>query len=165
MSVMVATAYMDEAERFDWLVAMNAGKVLATGTPAEVRESTGEPTLEKAFIKLLPEEARRGHKEPVITPYVPSGGPPAIESHGLTQRFGDFTAVDHVDIPIETRRDLRIPRLQRLRQDDDDEDADRPAAAHRGHSAAVRQGGRRAATSSRGGASASCPRRSRSTPS
>ena len=32
MSVMVATAYMDEAERFDWLVAMNAGKVLATGT-------------------------------------------------------------------------------------------------------------------------------------
>ena len=33
MSVLVATAYMDEAEGFDWLVAMNAGKVLATGTP------------------------------------------------------------------------------------------------------------------------------------
>ena len=57
MSVIVATAYMDEAERFDWLVAMNAGKVLDTGTPAEIREKTGEPTLEKAFIKLLPEEA------------------------------------------------------------------------------------------------------------
>src|SRR6185369_6180390 len=37
MSVIVATAYMDEAERFDWLVAMNAGNVLDTGTPAEVR--------------------------------------------------------------------------------------------------------------------------------
>ena len=34
MSVIVATAYMEEAERFDWLVAMDAGKVLATGTPA-----------------------------------------------------------------------------------------------------------------------------------
>ena len=30
MSVLVATAYMEEAERFDWLVAMNAGEVLAT---------------------------------------------------------------------------------------------------------------------------------------
>ena len=37
MSVVVATAYMEEAERFDWLVAMNAGKVLATGTPAELK--------------------------------------------------------------------------------------------------------------------------------
>ena len=35
MSVLVATAYMEEAERFDWLVAMDDGKVLATGTPQE----------------------------------------------------------------------------------------------------------------------------------
>jgi ribosome-dependent ATPase len=101
MSVLVATAYMDEAERFEWLVAMNAGKVLQTGTPAALREQTGVDTLEKAFIKLLPEEARRGHKEPVITPYIPSEGPPAIEAHGLTQRFGSFTAVDHVEFRIE----------------------------------------------------------------
>jgi len=101
MSVLVATAYMDEAEGFQWLVAMNAGKVLATGTPAEVRESVGEPTLEKAFISLLPEEARRGHREPVVPPYQPSGGPPAIEAHGLTQQFGDFVAVNHVDFRIE----------------------------------------------------------------
>src|SRR3954454_9213176 len=88
MSVLVATAYMDEAERFDWLVAMNAGKILATGTSPELKTRTGENTLEKAFIKLLPESARRGHKEPVITPRQSSGGPPAIESHGLTQKFG-----------------------------------------------------------------------------
>jgi ribosome-dependent ATPase len=101
MSVLVATAYMDEAERFDWLVAMNAGKVLGTGTPQEVRDLVNEDTLEKAFIKLLPEEARRGHHEPVITPYVPVGGAPSIEAHGLTQKFGAFTAVDHVDFRIE----------------------------------------------------------------
>ena len=101
MSVLVATAYMDEADRFEWLVAMNAGRVLATGTPKELRQRTNQDTLEKAFIRLLPEEARRGHKEPVITPRQSSGGPPAIESHGLTQRFGTFTAVDHVSFRIE----------------------------------------------------------------
>ncbi|HEX8056545.1 MAG TPA: ATP-binding cassette domain-containing protein, partial [Novosphingobium sp.] len=53
MSVIVATAYMDEAQGFDWLVAMNAGNVLATGTPVEIFERTGCDNLEKAFIKLL----------------------------------------------------------------------------------------------------------------
>jgi ribosome-dependent ATPase len=101
MSVMVATAYMDEAERFDWLVAMNAGNVMATGTAEELKERTNEPTLEKAFIQLLPEESRRGHKEPEISPWKSSGGTPAIEAHGLTQRFGSFTAVDHVSFRIE----------------------------------------------------------------
>jgi ABC-type multidrug transport system ATPase subunit/ABC-type multidrug transport system permease subunit len=101
MSVMVATAYMDEAERFDWLVAMNAGKVLATGTSDELKRDTGQNTLERAFIQLLPEELRRGHREPIIEPWEPKGGVPAIEAHDLTQRFGSFTAVDHVSFRIE----------------------------------------------------------------
>ena len=101
MSVLVATAYMDEAEGFELTVVMNAGKVLDVGTPQEIKQRTGQDTLEKAFIQLLPEEARRGHKEPVITPFKPSEGPPAIEAHGLTQRFGSFTAVDHVEFRIE----------------------------------------------------------------
>ena len=29
MSVVISTAYMDEAEKFDWIVAMDAGKVLS----------------------------------------------------------------------------------------------------------------------------------------
>jgi ribosome-dependent ATPase len=57
--------------------------------------------LERAFIRLLPEESRRGHKEPEISPWQSSGGTPAIEAHGLTQRFGSFTAVDHVSFRIE----------------------------------------------------------------
>jgi ribosome-dependent ATPase len=101
MSVLVATAYMDEAERFDWLMAMNGGKILDTGTPAVVKQRTNSKTLEEAFIKLLPEEAKKGHREPQITPMKPSEGPPAIEAHGLTQRFGAFTAVDHVNFRIE----------------------------------------------------------------
>src|SRR6516162_8789635 len=101
MSVMVATAYMDEAERFDWLVAMNAGKVLRTGSPDELKRETRETTLERAFIRLLPEELRQGHKDPEISPWRSRGGTPAIEAHDLTQRFGTFTAVDHVNFRIE----------------------------------------------------------------
>src|SRR5499427_4913181 len=58
MSVLVATAYMDEAERFQWLMAMNAGRIIGTGTPQEVRDRAHEDTLEKAFIAMLPEEAK-----------------------------------------------------------------------------------------------------------
>ena len=68
MSVMVATAYMEEAAQFDWLVAMDAGRVLATGTPAELLARTGAKDLDSAFIALLPEEKRHGHSEIVIPP-------------------------------------------------------------------------------------------------
>ncbi|PCJ88292.1 MAG: multidrug ABC transporter ATP-binding protein [Thiotrichaceae bacterium] len=99
MSVVVSTAYMEEAERFDWLVAMDAGKILATGTPAELHERTGTATLEAAFIALLPEEKRRGHHELVVPPFV-DGDQVAIEARDLTMHFGDFTAVDHVNFRI-----------------------------------------------------------------
>jgi ribosome-dependent ATPase len=103
MSVLVATAYMDEAQRFDWLVAMDAGKVLATGTPDELLAKAGKPTLEEAFIALLPEERRRGHHQLVIPPRTPVEGKDgvAIEAHDLTCRFGDFVAVDRVSFRIE----------------------------------------------------------------
>ena len=102
MSVLVSTAYMDEAGRFDWLVAMDAGRVLATGTASELRARTGADTLEAAFIRLLPEEKRKGHRDVVIPPRATSGAPEiAIEAHDLTMRFGDFVAVDRVSLRIE----------------------------------------------------------------
>lgn len=100
MSVLVATAYMEEAERFDWLVAMDAGRVLATGTPDELRRKTKTSTLDAAFIALLPEEGRRGHEEVVIPPRQEMGGGVAIEAEHLTMRFGHFTAVDDVSFRI-----------------------------------------------------------------
>lgn len=99
MSVIVATAYMEEAENFDWLVAMDAGKVLATGTPQQLHQQTGKQTLEAAFIELLPEEKKRGYKEVIVPPFV-DGSDIAIEAKGLSMRFGDFTAVNQVDFSI-----------------------------------------------------------------
>ncbi|HEY0232948.1 MAG TPA: ribosome-associated ATPase/putative transporter RbbA [Dokdonella sp.] len=101
MSVIVATAYMDEAQRFDWLVAIDAGKVLATGTPQELLARTGSASLEAAFIQLLPEQEKRGYVPVEISPLAGDADSDiAIEARGLTMRFGDFVAVDRVDFRI-----------------------------------------------------------------
>jgi ribosome-dependent ATPase len=101
MSVIVSTAYMDEAQQFNWLCAMYGGRVIASGKTSEILQKTGEKTLEAAFIDLLPEEKRAEHKEVVVRPRTSDdSGVPAIEADGLTKRFGNFTAVDHVSFRI-----------------------------------------------------------------
>src|SRR5246500_3985555 len=103
MSVIVATAYMDEAERFDWLMAMDDAKIIATGSLKELLAKTGERNLDDAFIAMMPEAKRALHKKVVVRQRVASPDEtPAIEAEGLTRRFGDFVAVDHVS--------FRIPR-------------------------------------------------------
>jgi ribosome-dependent ATPase len=97
MSVIVATAYMDEASRFDWLAAMDDGKVIARGAPKEILDRAKKTTLDDAFIALLPPEKRGQHVRPRAES---DDKTPAIEAEGLTRRFGDFVAVDHVSFRI-----------------------------------------------------------------
>tara|TARA_R110002020_G_scaffold15068_1_gene53121 strand:- start:27140 stop:29905 length:2766 start_codon:yes stop_codon:yes gene_type:complete len=101
MSVLVSTAYMEEAARFGHLVAMDDGRVLATGSPADLMERTKMATVEAAYVALLGNgstETRAPEKQVVK----PDGkeGPPAIRAESLTKRFGDFTAVDAVSFEI-----------------------------------------------------------------
>ncbi len=97
MTVLVATAYMEEAERLEHLVAMADGRVLVSAPTAEVLASTQSAQLEEAYIKL----SQGGAAEPLVIPPLPDfGGEPAMEAEGLTRRFGDFTAVDHVSFRI-----------------------------------------------------------------
>ncbi|MBB2205293.1 ribosome-associated ATPase/putative transporter RbbA [Gluconacetobacter takamatsuzukensis] len=100
MTVIVSTAYMEEAERFDWLVAMNDGRVLACDRTEAILRRTGRATLEEAYVSLLPEAERAGASALSIPPYRDPGGAPAIEADGLTKRFGKFIAVDHVSFHI-----------------------------------------------------------------
>ncbi|MDD0815777.1 ribosome-associated ATPase/putative transporter RbbA [Curvibacter sp. HBC28] len=102
MSVVVATSYMEEADRFDWLVAMNAGKILGTGTPQELKAHTQTHTLDDAFVALLPPADSQQFKEIHIPPLNLIAHPTlAIEAQNLTMQFGDFIAVNSVNFKIQ----------------------------------------------------------------
>merc|ERR1712137_133181 len=102
MSVLVATAYMEEAEQFDWLLAMNAGEILATGSPEQLLAQTRAGSLEEAFISLLPEQIRKKRKTVHVPPIIAGDNEEiAIEALNLTMRFGDFTAVNDVSFKIK----------------------------------------------------------------
>ncbi|MDI1261354.1 ribosome-associated ATPase/putative transporter RbbA [Aquabacterium sp.] len=97
MTVLVATAYMEEAERFEHLVAMDEGRVLVCAPTIEVLEQTRSSTLEEAYVKL----SKKGDAAPLVIPPLPAhDGPPAMEALGLTRRFGDFVAARDVSFCI-----------------------------------------------------------------
>ena len=102
MTVIVATAYIEEAQRFERLLAMDAGRLLENKPTTDVLADYGTDVLEEAYVKMLPPEKQQGSGGLDITPFVPDpAAPPAMEAHGLTKRFGDFTAVDHVSFTIQ----------------------------------------------------------------
>src|SRR4029078_4302000 len=46
MSLIVSPANMDEGSRFDWLAAMDDGKVIAQGAPKELLSQSGKTSLD-----------------------------------------------------------------------------------------------------------------------
>lgn len=101
MTVIVATAYIEEAEKFEHLLAMDDGKLIANAPTRQVMSETQSDTLEQAYIKLLPPEKRGAENGLTIPPFKPAADePPAIEAEGLTKKFGDFVSVDHVSFTI-----------------------------------------------------------------
>ena len=101
MSVLIATAYMEEAEQFDWLIVMHSGQILAAGSPADLKEKTGAQSIEDVFIALLPPELKSSHRTLTIPPRDDTDRDPVIVARDLTRRFGAFTAVDRMNFEIE----------------------------------------------------------------
>jgi ABC-2 type transport system ATP-binding protein len=58
-TVLVTTHVMDEADRCDAVALIDAGRTIAEGTPAELRERTGASTIEDAYLWF----ARRTREE------------------------------------------------------------------------------------------------------
>jgi len=90
-TVVIATSYMDEAERCDRVALLSDGRVLACRAPREFGDD-----LERAVIALLP---RRDAT--VAPPYAASGAQgEAIAVRGLARSFGEFRAVDGISFEV-----------------------------------------------------------------
>ena len=101
MTVVVSTAYIDEAEGFENTVVMDDGRILAHAQTSELVRETGSRCLEEAYLKILPEKKRGKVEGFVIPPFVPEENqPPVIEAENLSKSFGKFTAVDNVSFRI-----------------------------------------------------------------
>jgi energy-coupling factor transporter ATP-binding protein EcfA2 len=131
MSVLVATAYMEEAERFDWLVAMDAGRSWPPAPRPNCKAAQWSTTLEDAFIALLPGSGGvstgAGHDSAA-----PDGRWRRLghRCRGLTMRFGDFTAVDHVSFSGWARARSSASSAPMAAANHHHENAHRPVAAH-----------------------------------
>jgi ABC-2 type transport system permease protein len=80
VTVIVTTHFMEEAEYCDRMAILDAGRILAQGTPAEVRgrapaEPGHAPTMEDAFIAVVRESREEEQRPPQATPT--SAGPVA----------------------------------------------------------------------------------------
>lgn len=101
MTVIVSTAYIDEAERFEHVLAMDDGKLIANAPTQQLIAETQSANLEESYIKLLPPEKRGGLNGFHIPSFTPEPNqPPVITATGLTKKFDDFVSVDNVSFTI-----------------------------------------------------------------
>lgn len=99
LTLLVATAYMEEAEQFEHCLMLDNGRLIAKGLSVELAKVTPDGKLDSAFTHF---QGDSGHDaEPLVIPPRNAGTADiAIEAHELTLRFGDFTAVDNVSFAI-----------------------------------------------------------------
>ncbi|WP_047534815.1 ribosome-associated ATPase/putative transporter RbbA [Pseudomonas sp. 11/12A] len=99
LTLLVATAYMEEAEQFEHCLMLDGGRLIATGLSSELAAVTPGGKLDEAFTHF---QGDSGHdNQPLVIPPRPGSTTDiAIEAHDLTLRFGDFTAVDKVSFAI-----------------------------------------------------------------
>lgn len=99
LTLLVATAYMEEAEQFEHCLMLDNGRLIAKGLSAELAKITPDGKLDSAFTHFQGDSVR--DSEPLVIPPRSAGTADiAIEAHDLTLRFGDFTAVDNVSFAI-----------------------------------------------------------------
>lgn len=99
LTLLVATAYMEEAEQFEHCLMLDTGKLIATGLSRELAAITPSGKLDDAFTHFQGDSLHNAQPL-VIPPRTGNSSDIAIEAHDLTLRFGDFTAVDHVSFAI-----------------------------------------------------------------
>lgn len=100
LTLLVATAYMEEAEQFEQCLMMDRGRLIASGLTQELAAVTPSGKLDQAFTHY--QGAGAVQVEPLqLTPFVRDQQEIVIKATDLTLRFGDFIAVNHVSFEIK----------------------------------------------------------------
>ncbi len=100
LTLLVATAYMEEAAQFEHCLMMDRGHLIASGATQELAAVTASGKLDDAFTYY--QGAGATQVEPLqITAFSPEKHEVAIKATDLTLRFGEFTAVSKVSFEIE----------------------------------------------------------------
>ncbi|MCC8176279.1 MAG: ATP-binding cassette domain-containing protein [Bacteroidales bacterium] len=99
IAILASTPYMDEADRCQRVALINQGRIMETDTPDNLLITHQCPTVERVFIKLMGEQSP---VSPSLGGRVSCGSTQgeSISVQGLTKRFGDFTAVDHITFNV-----------------------------------------------------------------
>lgn len=91
MTILWSTAYLDEAHNFDTCVVLNEGKIIYSGLPHQLSETTAG--FEEKVIKLMggfnPEPSQLAEKFELKD----DNGAYVIEALDLVKKYGDFYAV------------------------------------------------------------------------
>ena len=102
VTIVVATAYLDEAERCHRVGLLHHGRLLACNTPQNLKALADavieHPTLEDVFISVMGEGADTAVKRrpaPDLRFAIP-----AVTLEGLTRSFGDFVAVNKINLAV-----------------------------------------------------------------
>jgi len=99
LTLLVATAYMEEAEQFEQCLMLDRGTLIASGPTQTLAAVTPSGKLDDAFTHFQGDSAHNA--QPLqIPPRLGADATIAIEAHELTLRFGDFTAVNKVSFAI-----------------------------------------------------------------
>ena len=102
VTIVVATAYLDEAEHCHRIGLLHHGRLLACDTPQHLKQladpTVSNPTLEDVFISVLGEG---GHTAVTRRPAPDlESAAVAVSLHQLTRRFGDFVAVNGINLEV-----------------------------------------------------------------
>ena len=102
VTIVVATAYLDEAERCHRVGLLHHGRLLACETPQNLKALADpvveHPSLEDVFITVMGEGADTAVKRRPA-PDLRSAAP-AVTLDGLTRSFGDFIAVNKISLAV-----------------------------------------------------------------
>jgi len=109
ITVLIATSYLDEAERCHRIALVHQGRILAEGDPVGLQAGTGKRELADIFTDLLASESEQHHHLRANLDRlarVPARVPgkkdePVIRVLELTKKFGNFTAVDRISFDIQ----------------------------------------------------------------